>query len=542
MSLLAVGLNHRTAPTSLLELAAVSNDDAPKVLHDLVSADHVIEAVVLSTCNRTELYAEVETFHGGVADVSDQLSRVCGVPLSDLAPHLYVHHEARAVSHLFSVVCGLDSMLVGETQILGQVRSAFRTAQGVDAAGGTLGVLFQTALRVGKRAHSETAIDAAGASMVSVGVRMAASGLHAWRPDALASPVAAPGGLPALDRADWLDHGAIRVGALPRVDEITAFDTAVHGHAVVGVGGGIPGRSATDLADPSAGGTERAAEVGSLAGARVLIIGAGAVGSLAAQTVRRAGAGEIVVANRTEARAARIAQAHDARVVSLGDLTHEIGRADLVISSTGATGQVVGQEMVRASLDGRGTPPLVFLDLALPRDIDPTVRELPGVALIDIEALRVALDGAQVAYDLETVRTLVAAEVAGFLDRRRAERVAPTVVALRAQAAAVVRDELDRLRSRLPDLDTREWETVSGALRRVVDKLLHAPTVRVQQLAEAPGGDSYAEALRELFDLPRDVPAVVSAPDLDLDGQRGRDHGLSASSETCLPEPFVEKK
>jgi glutamyl-tRNA reductase len=455
MSLLVVGLNHHTAPTSLLELAAVSAEAAPKVLYDLTQAAHVTEAAVLSTCNRTEIYAEVETFHGGVADISDQLSRHCGVTLGDLTAHLYVHHEARAVSHLFSVVCGLDSMLVGESQILGQVRTAFRSAQDSGAAAGALSALFQTALRVGKRAHSETSIDAAGASIVSVGLGMAASSLEIGRQDTLVAE------LPVGGLAPWT------------VPENTP-----------------------------------------LAGVRVLLVGAGAVGALAAATARRAGATDIVVANRTGERAARVAEAYDARVASLTDLPHEIARADLVVSSTGATGLVVDYEMVQAAVADRGGRPLVFLDLALPHDIDPAVRTFPGVTLVDLDALRVALEGAQVAHDLEAVRALVAAEVAGFLDRRRAVRVAPTVVALRAQAAAVVSDELDRLRGRLSGLDGRDWEMVAGAMRRVVDKLLHAPTVRVQQLAEAPGGDSYAEALRELFDLPRDVPAVVSAPEL----------------------------
>ncbi|MCK9874758.1 glutamyl-tRNA reductase [Frankia sp. Ag45/Mut15] len=451
MSLLVVGLNHRTAPTSLLEQASVSPADTPKVLHDLTAAAHVNEAVVLSTCNRTEFYAEVETFHGGVADISDQLSRICGIDLADLAAHLYVHHDARAVGHLFSVVCGLDSMLVGESQILGQVRGAYRAAQEAGGSGAALSGLFQAALRVGKRAHSETSIDAAGASIVAVGIQLA----------------------------------AVSLGVLAET----------------------PVAPLTEPAQPAQP---------PLAGARVLLIGAGAVGSLAAQTARRAGASDIVIANRTAARADRVAQLHGGRVVSLSDLPHEIMLADLVISSTGAAGLVVDQEMTAAGLAGRGGRPLVFLDLALPHDIDPGVRELAGVSLIDIETLRVALDGAQVAHDVEAVRGLVAAEVAGFLDRRRADRVAPTVVALRAHADSVVGAELARLRTRLPDLDSREWEQVQGAVRRVVDKLLHAPTVRVQQLAGAPGGDSYAEALRELFDLPREVPAVVSAPDLDL--------------------------
>ncbi|MBL7496024.1 glutamyl-tRNA reductase [Frankia sp. CNm7] len=476
MSLLAVGLNHRTASNSLLELAAVSGDDAPKVLGDLVQADHIVEAVVLSTCNRTEIYAEVDTFHGGLADISDQLARVCGVELSELSPHLYVHHEARAVGHLFAVVCGLDSMLVGESQILGQVRAAFRGAQAAGAAGGALAALFQTALRVGKRAHTETSIDAAGASIVSVGLQIAAGSLDVRRPERLSADVTALGDATVLGDATALA-------------DVTPS----------------PGASAAPL-DPSADLP--------LDGCRVLIIGAGAVGGLTAATVRRAGARELAVANRTPARAAAIADNHGARVVGLADLAREIGLADLVVSSTGATGLVVAYEMVEQALAARSGRPLVFLDLALPHDIDPAVRELPGVVLVDLESLRVALEGAQVSHDMEAVRALVSAEVTGFLARRGAVRVAPTVVALRAQAAAIASDELDRLRGRLPGLDAREWEMVTGTVRRVVDKLLHAPTVRVQQLANGPGGDSYAEALRELFDLPREVPAVVSAPDL----------------------------
>jgi glutamyl-tRNA reductase len=441
MSLLVVGLNHRTAPTSVLELAAVPAEAAPKVLDDLLHAPHVAEAVVLSTCNRTEVYAEVDTFHGGVADVSDQLTRLSGVDMAELAGHLYVHHEARAVSHLFSVVCGLDSMLVGETQILGQVRAAFRLARDAGGAAGALSALFQAALRLGKRAHSQTGIAAAGASIVSVGVRLAAAG--------------------------------------------------------------IAGQTGAGTAGPP------------LAGRRVLVVGAGTVGSLAAATVVRAGAAELVVANRTVERAAKLAQAHGGAVaVGLDDLEREIAAADLVVTSTGSAGLVVAHAAVAGAVAARGGKPLVFLDLALPHDVDPRVAALPGVSLVDLDALRAALDGQPVADDVEAVRALVAGEVAAYGERRRAMRAAPAVVALRAQAAAVVRDELDRLRGRLPDLGPQEWSAVERSVRRVVDKLLHAPTVRVQELAGAPGGDSYAEALRELFDLPRDVPAAVSAPEL----------------------------
>jgi glutamyl-tRNA reductase len=247
----------------------------------------------------------------------------------------------------------------------------------------------------------------------------------------------------------------------------------------------------------------------------VLIVGAGAVGTLAAALARSAGATEIVIANRGEARARRLAEAGGGRAVGLAGLPAELARAELVVSSTGSPGLVIGADMVAAARAGApAAAGLVFLDLALPRDVDPAVRELPGVRLIDLDTLREAITRQEAAADVDTVRDLVATEVGAYLDRRRAQRVAPTVIALRAQAAAVVRDELDRLRSRLPDLDAREWANVEGTVRRVVDKLLHAPTVRVQELATAPGGDSYAEALRELFDLPRQAPAVVSAPDL----------------------------
>ena len=439
MSLLAVGLSHRTAPTRLLEAAAIPTDDVPKLLHDLIGGEQVAEGVVLSTCNRIEVYAEVATFHGGVTEVSDLLSRCCGVPLDELTPHLYVHHEARAVQHLFSVACGLDSMLVGEAQILGQVRSAYRSAEAEASIGRGLGDLFRAALRVGKRAHSETGIDGAGASLVSVAVRLAGEAL-----------------------------------------------------------GTIEDRPA-------------------------LLVGAGSTGALAGATLRRAGIGTITVANRSRERAARLADTLGGRAVPLGALPSALAEADVVVTSTGATGTVVSyDDMARAVADRSGRP-LVVVDLALPRDVDPQARRLDGVTIIDLDTLRGILDGAlpdpadgdrpAVGTAVEDVRQLVADEVSTYLDHQRALRVAPTVVALRARAAEVVRAELARLQSRLPDLDPATAAEVETAMRRVVEKLLHTPTVRVQQLAEAPGGHSYAEALQELFELGRERPAAVSAAD-----------------------------
>jgi glutamyl-tRNA reductase len=224
--------------------------------------------------------------------------------------------------------------------------------------------------------------------------------------------------------------------------------------------------------------------------------------------------GSVVVANRTRERGARLAQNLGGRAVGLGDeeLVEALAEADVVVTATGSTAPVLPAVVVRQALERRGPAPLVFLDLALPRDVDPEVAELPGVTLIDLEGLRSVLKAGPVGADVELVRELVADEVSAFCSRQRALRVTPTVTALRAQAAEVVRGELERLTGRLPDLDDRERSEVESTVRRVVDKLLHAPTVRVKELAASPDGDRYAEALHMLFDLDRNTPGVLSAP------------------------------
>ncbi len=444
MSLLAIGLNHRSAPPELLERAAVSPEDVPKVLDDLLAGEHITEAVVLTTCNRVEVYAETATFHGGVTEVGEVLARTAGIPFEELHRSLYVHHEARAVQHLFSVACGLDSMLVGEAQILGQVRQAYKIAREEGSAGRGLSELMRETLRIGKRAHTETGIDTAAASLVGVGLRVAGDALP-----------------PAVDRS-----------------------------------------------------AER------LAGARVVLVGAGSTGALAGSLLRRAGVGQLVIANRSVERARRLAAKLDGRGLSLDALDNELREADLVVTATGATLPVISSESVARAMSDRSGRALVLLDLGLPRDVELGAREIPGVSLIDLEALRSALAGSEVVTDVDAVRAIVTEEVASYLDRQRALRVAPTVAALRARAAEMVASELDRLAGRLPELSERERAEVASTVRRVVDKLLHAPTVRVKELAESPGGDRYAEALHELFELDLRKAQAVSAPGLDeLPGQ-----------------------
>jgi glutamyl-tRNA reductase len=452
VSVLVVGLSHTSAPVAILEQAAVSGDTLAKLLSDVALAEPVAEAFVVSTCNRVEVYADVDRFHAGVTAICELLARHCVIPARELTPHLYVHYEDRAVGHLLGVACGLDSVVVGEGQILGQVRSALKLADEHGTVGRVLGELGRLALRTGKRARAETGIGRAGQSLVSVAIEVAAARL-------------APAG---------------REAAAP-----------------------------------------------ALAGRAVLIVGAGSMSALAAAAAARSGAASIAVANRTRRHADRLAAQVGAKVAALGDLPSVMAAADLVISCTGAAGHVITREAVSAALaerqPGGGRGALVFVDLAMPRDVDPAVAGLPGVTVIGMEEL--TEHGAEAgADDVAAVRSICETELAAYQSAVGAARVAPTVVALRAKAATVVDAELARLTGRLSahGLSGHALDEIAQTVRRVVDKLLHAPTVRVKELAGSPGGEEYAAALRVLFDLdPRAVEAVTRA-DTEQEGHGER--------------------
>ncbi|MEJ5913884.1 glutamyl-tRNA reductase [Pseudokineococcus sp. 1T1Z-3] len=462
---MVVGLSHRSAPLEVLERAALDAGSARALAVAACGGEDVAEAVVLSTCNRLEVYSEVASFHGGLADLGGALARATGVPLPELTEHLYVHYADGAVEHLFTVVCGLDSMAVGESQVLGQVRSALRRGQEDGSVGTVLDGLLQRALRVGKRAHTETGLDHAGHSLVEAGL--------------------------------------------------------AHARDVVGP----------------------------LEGARVLVVGAGAMSALAVTTAHRLGAGSVTVVNRTAARAQRLAEAVGGRWRALGEsgaLERELAAADVVLSCTGAVGHVVDAATVGAAraLRSGGAPggsgtaaPQLVLDLALPRDVAPEVGRLPGVVLMDLAGLGEELGeeaagrGAGVAADLADARAVVAEEAAAYLAERRAAAVAPTVVALRTQAREVADAELERLRARLrqhlgEDLDERVEAEVAQTLHRVVSALLHTPTVRMKTLAaDASHGPAYVEAVRELFDLD---PVGTRAPEVVSDALRAFPEARSA--------------
>jgi glutamyl-tRNA reductase len=357
---------------------------------------------------------------------------------ADLSEHLYVHYATAGVEHLFSVAAGLDSMVVGEAQILGQLRTAYAGAEQAGTVGRTLHEVAQQALRVGKRVQTETDIDAHGASVLSEGLAAATAKLA--------------------------------------------------------------GRAESGLA-----------------GRRAMVLGAGSLGNLAAAHLRRAGVAEIVLGNRTAGKAERMAALSEeegtpARVIGLDAVSSAISAIDLVICCTGATGVVTVADV------GARVRPLVVCDLGLPRNVEPAVGDVPGVTLLDLTTVDRRLEHRETPGELEAAQYLVAQEVQSYLLAQRTAEVLPTVAALRTWAADVVDAELLQLDRRLPELDAGVRAEFVRTVRRVVGKLLHAPTVRVQELAKADGGATYADALRELFELDRQTPAAITAPRRSIPG------------------------
>ncbi|MDN5796451.1 MAG: glutamyl-tRNA reductase [Intrasporangium sp.] len=455
MSLLVIGLSHHTAPMSVLEVIAADERRDETLADALVRSSTVDEVVVLTTCNRLEVYAEVPAFHPAVAAIGDAFACTASLPPVDrragepvdagprepgavlaaradgLADHLYVRYDDGAVAHAFTVACGLDSMAVGESQVLGQMRAALARGQASGRVGASLNALFQQALRVGKRAHSETDIDGHSVSLVQAGLEAAA------------------------------------------------------------------------------------ARLGPLDGCRAAVVGTGAMSGLAAATLGRTDVDSLSVVGRTAERAERLAATTGGTARAWDDLADVVAESDLVLTCTGAAGHVLSGAHLRASAARRSGHPQVFIDLAVPRDIEPYAmwpEPVPGVSVIGLEELGQRLLGRAEEHQVDRVRDIVTGEVAAFLTWQAAESVAPTVAALRGRAAEVVAAELSRLDHRMPDLGEAVRAEVELAVHRVVEKLLHTPTRRVKEFAIDGSGADYAAALRELFDLePRDV-ANVSVP------------------------------
>ena len=383
------------------------------------------ETVVLSTCNRVELYADVASYHAGFGALKRLLADTRGVDLDELADPLYAHWDRDAAEHLFSVAAGLDSMVLGETQIHAQVREAIRRADGEHAAGPNLTALFHAAARTGRRVRQETSLGAA--------------------PDA------------------FVARGA-------------------------------------DLASDAAGGLE---------GRDVVVIGAGQMASLAVKHLRGRGVGRIAVLNRSLAHARALAARTGAEAGDLAALPGALAGADLVVSATGAAGHVLThREVARATRD-RGDRPLVLLDLAVPRDIDPECAYLEPVRLIDIVTLRERADehAPETAAQIARAHALVADEVHRWEVSRRGDELAPLIRALNERGDAVVRAELERWRARLDALTPDEREAVESLARGIAAKLLHDPIVELKERSEPGSERAHARLLAELLAIELDDQA-----------------------------------
>ena len=419
MPVVVIGLNHRTAPLAVLESMTVGDRAQEKTLPALLSCEHVSEAVVLSTCNRTEVYAVAEKFHGGYADIRGVLAELAFLDPEDFTDHLYVLHDSAAVAHLFDVVSGLDSAVLGEHEIQGQVKTAWESAQAVEAVGPTLNLLFRHALEAGKRVRNETAIGQGTASV---------------------------------------------------------------------------SYSAVALADDRLGG---------LAGRRAIVLGAGDMGSSMATSLADADVADLVVANRTFDKARAVAKGLDARAVRFADVSAELVEADVLFTSTGAASVLLTREEVAAVVDARDGRPLLLVDIAVPRDIDPSVSELPGVTVLDMDDLSAFAEAglAERRKEVDAVRALLDAELERYLAATSARAVAPVIVALRAAAESVRAAELEKAQGRLAALDDDERAAVDAITQSLVAKLLHQPTVALREAAGTSKGDRLVQALRDLFDI-----------------------------------------
>lgn len=435
MSVLVVGMSHRSAPVALLERLSMDDRIREEAATALVEQESLSEAMIISTCNRLEVYSVTNSFHSGVRDVVTVLHEISGVDIDTLRGFLYVRYADAAAEHMMVVAAGLDSMVVGEQQIIGQVRAVYQEAAERGTVGTGLHALSQSALRTGKRVHSETDIDDAGSSMVSFAI----------------------------------GEGLEKLGAK------------------------------------------------SLEGKTALVLGAGAMASLAATHLGRLGVDKLIVANRTLGRAERLA-AHareagvEAEAVDFASRARVLAQVDMAVSATGADEFTIAA----ADVPGHRREKLLLIDLSLPRDIEDATADLAGVDLVNIESLHKSVtsrDSSSVSHRL--AQEIVAEELEAYSSEQRVRDVAPAVTALRKGANVIAADELARLRGRLEGVGDEEFAEISRTVRRVVDKLLHEPTIQAKRLAADSGSLSYETALQQLFGLETTINPTAVAIDAD---------------------------
>ena len=406
-------------PLNLFESFAVPADNLPKTLVDVKSRRHVSEAVVLSTCNRTEIYVFAEKFHGAYQDVRDFLSDLSDLPAEDFNDYLYVHYEDEAIRHLFSVTCGLDSAVVGENEIQHQVKVAWKKAQEENTCGPIINAAFRRALEVGKRVRTQTGLSKNTPSIARAVVDMAAEHLN---------------GLQAK---------------------------------------------------------------------KVLLLGAGEMGEGMATSLYENDIGEIIFANRNLDNARKLASTSGSKAIAIEEIPKYLNEVDLFISSTAAPEALFNSEQLLNESDRKDQKNLLIIDIAIPRDIDPAVADVTGVTLLDMDNLRDFAEPSRVQRetDLVIVRKVISEETNRFLDQQSARKVAPLITEFRDSAEEIRQIELKRFEARLANLSDDQRNAIESLTQGILGKILHDPTVSLNEAAGSPRGERLADALRELFNL-----------------------------------------
>ncbi|MCA9912887.1 MAG: glutamyl-tRNA reductase [Anaerolineae bacterium] len=425
MTIILVGLNHRTAPVELREKLALNGCALPMALEELwkkrqgAEAHPVVqEAVILSTCNRLEIYAVVENRDAGWQYIEQFLCDLQNISQIELHPHLYMQEGAAGIQHLMRVACGLDSMILGEPQILGQVTQAFEDAKSAGMTGATLSRVFTQSIHAGKRARTETDISKFTTSVSSAGAQMV-------------------------------------------LENVTTTDP------------------------------------------NILVVGAGEMAILAAKALQKQGIQNLTFINRTYSRAANLAEEVGGTSMGWHQLAEGLAWADAIITATGAPHMVIYANEVQTVMRNRDDRPLLLVDIAVPRDVDIAAGELPGVRRFDIDDLQSIVDSntAQREAAIPQIETLIEQELSFFLEWHHSREVTPVIRDLRKWATDVAEIEVQQALSKLPEDDEQVAAIVNRLAHRIVNKLLHEPTVRLRGQAVEGNGHGYAHAVSELFGL-----------------------------------------
>ncbi|KWX77757.1 glutamyl-tRNA reductase [Paenibacillus jilunlii] len=452
MHIVVVGLNYRTAPVEVREQFAFAEKDLPAALHQLMQTKSVLEGVVVATCNRTEIYVVVDRLHMCGYFIRSYMEQWFGVKSDVFAQHMYIYEDEQAIAHLFRVTCGLDSMVIGETQILGQVRSAFLTAQAEGVTGTWFNRLFKQAVTLGKRAHSETSI---GESAVSV------------------------------------SYAAVELGK--RI-------------------------------------------FGMFSGKRVLILGAGKMSELTVKHLYSSGAAEVIVANRTLARAVELAEKFSGKPSTIEHALQHLDEVDIVISSTGADGYVLTADQVADNMKRRPSRPLFMIDIAVPRDIDPAAASVPDVFLYDIDDLEgiVETNLEMRRSEAAKIEVMIEAELADFQMWLKTLGVRPVIRALQDKSNGIYEDTMDSLFNKLPELDEHQRKVIRRLTKSIVNQMMHDPINVIKELSSGKQGNEALEYFTQIFALQEQLG---SEPDGTSPAKPDREEAERPSaSEFTLPK------